>query len=601
MAVPAAGAAGTRVEITGEGVELATGVQFAGGGGPATVLQAGPGRLRVLVPVVARTGPLRVLLPGRVLACAAPFRVLPSLGPLPQPTGRPGTELRLAGTGLAHARQLRFGTVFADPDTLVREPGGTWILARVPSGAPPGPITVFTPDGQASAPGIFTVAYQVPLITGMEPSRGLPGSTVVLTGEHLEEVTELRYRDIPLGPGSYGVDLPPDGGPATLVARLPFRAANGAFTARNPAGHRDGPSFQVLRPATRALWLEQPLVRSVDPFSGVLRGDPELMLLDFPGRNRTRQYLQFQWPRAPIFHAYHPYTPDPGPLGKLRPGHEWPRVVINLQLPAEFLEAVPAPLLEPLRTLGFPAEQADLFCVSQDQPYDAPLLFRPHYWLYPDTPAEGLATESRQTALGIWAATPDLHLVGHSPGAFLPPSAATVTTVHPTAGPPMGNQTPSAIISSPNNLRMTGFDPQHTRVCWSLVYDGVRPGVPPRAAITLHLLLNDQDQRGLEALARRVFRLRDLAEAMQHDLPASPATTALLALLDPGKARGETKGEGETKRTSETRAEAETKDEAETKGETETQRHGETKREGGSRSGTAEAPGTPGPEPPVQP
>jgi len=538
---------------------------------PACSSPAGPGRLWVQVPDAARTGPLRVLLPGRALACAAPFRVLPSLGPLPQPAARPGTELRLAGTGLAQARQVRFGTVFADPGTLVQGPGGTWILARVPPGAPPGRITVFTPDGQASTPDVFTVDYQAPVITGMKPPRGLPGSSVVLTGEHLEGVTELRYQDVPLGPGSYGVSVPTGGGPATLVARIPFRAGSGAFSVRNPAGRSDGPEFRVLRPATRAKWLEQPLVRSADPFSGALRGDPELILLDFPSRNRIRQYLQFQWPRAPIFHAYHPYTPDQSPLGKLRPGHDWPRAVIHLQLPAEFLAAVPAPLLEQLRTLGFPPEQADLFCVSQDQPYDAPLLFRPHYWLYPDTPAEGLATESRSTALGIWAAAPDLHLVGHPPGAFLPPSDATRTTVHPTAGGPLGNQVPSAIISSPNNLRMTGFDPHHTRVCWSLVYDGVRPGVLPRAAITRHLVLNDHDQLVVEEVARRVFTLRELVTEMHRHLPDSPATAALLALLDPAEGEGETKGEGESKH------------------------------ESGPRSGTTETPGRPGPDPAVQP
>jgi hypothetical protein len=44
--------------------------------------------------------------------------------------------------------------------------------------------------------------YLVPAVTGLAPASGVPGTEVTLTGAHLEGVTEVLYRGVPLFPGT---------------------------------------------------------------------------------------------------------------------------------------------------------------------------------------------------------------------------------------------------------------------------------------------------------------------------------------------------------------------------------------------------------------
>src|SRR5688572_23304385 len=77
-------------------------------------------------------------------AGAAPAPTVDSFSPT---SGCVGTEVEISGSGFNDVSAVRFNGVTASFDRV----SSTRVLARVPSGATTGPISVTTPDGTATS------------------------------------------------------------------------------------------------------------------------------------------------------------------------------------------------------------------------------------------------------------------------------------------------------------------------------------------------------------------------------------------------------------------------------------------------------------------
>jgi len=236
--------------------------------------------------------------------------------------------------------------------------------------------------------------------------------------------------------------------------------------------------------------------------------------LDFPVAARTRQYEELSFPKAPLFHPYHPLDLE---TGSLREDKLFCQVTLNLHLPEAFFPALPAEVRAKVKELGLKPSQVEVRVVSQDQPWLAPMLFRPHYWTDPDAPRNGTYHLSRRIQAGIFGAGPTVHFVGHTPGAWV----EAPVIVHPEADADPG----SLIVSSPENLAVAGLNPHHTQAFWTLTRCG------DRAAATLHLLLDDADQATLEGLVPVSATPRQLLDHLQTSPLGPTAVGASLKAL----------------------------------------------------------------------
>jgi len=199
------GRVGATMVITGAHLASATQVSF--GRTPAAGFTvAAADRLEATVPGRAESGPITLTTRGGV-ARSAPFAVEPVITGVAPLAGAPGTAVTIRGTGLAQVFNqtwIRIGDRWAT--VLGGNPDRTELKVAAPAGAPQGSagrVTVHTPGGQAAVSAeAFTLNYLVPAVTGLAPASGVPGTEVTLTGAHLEGVTEVLYRGVPLFPGT---------------------------------------------------------------------------------------------------------------------------------------------------------------------------------------------------------------------------------------------------------------------------------------------------------------------------------------------------------------------------------------------------------------
>ena len=334
-----------------------------------------------------------------------------------------------------------------------------------------------------------------PAITAIAPQLGSAGTEFSIHGEHFSEVTRISI-------GTAQVLAFRVENEKLIRAWLPKKAATGLVSLDSVAGFAVSPSPLRVVPATarpsRQAMLDQPFVEV--PGSR----DQHSRKLDFPELRRTAQYEVLSLPKAPVFHPYHPSGSEDG---SLQPGHDLIQFSLNLKLPAVFQEVLPPAIQARLLERGLGPDQVDMFCVSQNLPGTAALLFRPHYWTDPEAPAHGSYQSAHQVQVGIFEAAPAVHFLGHQPGTILQANIS----VHP------GEH--SIIVSSPDNLAVAGLTPLHSQSFWTLTQ------VHGRAAATLHLLLSQAEQPVWEAILLRAGTFRELL----GELKASPLAGSAIA------------------------------------------------------------------------
>ena len=302
-----------------------------------------------------------------------------------------------------------------------------------------------------------------PELTRLLPNRGYPGTEVVMEGHHLAKPLQVSYQGQPLAADRWEVQ-----GDTRILVRLPDEAQGEAILSVTHAAGTSGKYFFV-KPCVREV-LQQPFV----PVYGVLR---QVRMLDFPTYRRTTEGARLQLPTAPVFAARQ------GASAELGQG-----CALNLQLPAQFWEVLPASVQALVKELGIEPYRVAILCVSQRLGEDGGAqVFHPHAWLEAAGGTAGPHPQGFKVGVALREQAYGLHFEGHDPQAFLELAAE---------------------APFPADLAVTGLPPQGSTAFWSVTRFGAQ------AAATLHLLLSEQDHEALAGLAAHADHCWSLLEGL---------------------------------------------------------------------------------------
>ncbi len=230
---PGFGPAGTTsVTVTGANLDVSGfSVKF---GGLTAPNHSTPtfSQFTVTVPNGATNAPLTVTTADGSHTSAQVFYLPPGIsGFTPTNTG-PGSTVRITGSNFIGASALTFN---GTPATTFNVTNNTTIGAVVPSGVITGPITITTPAGTTNS-GTF-LFYGAPTIGSFNPTHGLPGTNVMISGLNFLGATKVLFGGINASftvtnNTTIGALVPPNApsGPITVVAPAGTNISAGNFT-----------------------------------------------------------------------------------------------------------------------------------------------------------------------------------------------------------------------------------------------------------------------------------------------------------------------------------------------------------------------------------
>jgi len=174
---PSDGPVGTVVTLTGTNLFNVSSVTFNGVEGTGLVTNAAGTSIMATVASGSTTGFIVVTPPSGMATTAVPFYLPPQFNnpPFVPDQGRAGTNVTLNGVNFSNATAVTFNGVSASFSNI--SPAS--IAAIVPGGALTGPVSITTPGGQVTTVQNFRVQ---PLITGFNPTSGIPGTEVTING-----------------------------------------------------------------------------------------------------------------------------------------------------------------------------------------------------------------------------------------------------------------------------------------------------------------------------------------------------------------------------------------------------------------------------------
>ena len=186
-ATPMSGRAGTNVIIKGNNLLGALSVQFGGLNATDFNVLSNQG-IRVTVPSDTTNGKIRVNTPGGSAETATQFTVPPTIFGFTPGFGPENSSIVITGANfLAGTPKVYFNGVQAATPTDVTFGK---LTAKVPVGATTGPLTITTTNGSHESAMLF---YLPPTITGVTPTRGEPGTVVLITGKNLTNATAVSF------------------------------------------------------------------------------------------------------------------------------------------------------------------------------------------------------------------------------------------------------------------------------------------------------------------------------------------------------------------------------------------------------------------------
>lgn len=219
---PPAGPVGTSVTIFGANFNAGTpAVRFNG------VQAANPtgvtfGQLTAVVPAGATTGPITITTTNGEATSPTNFFLPPAITSFTPSNGPPGSLVVVTGVNFTAASAVTFD---GEPAAAFYVTNNRTLGAVIPFDVTTGPISVTTPGGVANSTARF---YGVPVINVFAPTRGLPGTNVVLTGENFLDATAVRFG------GSNSVFNVVNN--TTINATVPANAQTGPITVIAPGG-----------------------------------------------------------------------------------------------------------------------------------------------------------------------------------------------------------------------------------------------------------------------------------------------------------------------------------------------------------------------------
>jgi uncharacterized repeat protein (TIGR03806 family) len=167
-------------------------------------------------------------------------------------SGTAGTAVTIDGSNFAGATAVSFN---GTPGS-VTVASATTITTSVPAGATSGTITVTSPNGSGSSPGVFIVgaAPPAPTITAISPTSGSIGTTIILTGSGLTATSLVAFN------GTAAIfSVISD---SEVIATVPTGATSGTISVTTPGGVATSATFTVVAVGT------VPLITAISPGTG---------------------------------------------------------------------------------------------------------------------------------------------------------------------------------------------------------------------------------------------------------------------------------------------------------------------------------------------
>ncbi|MBO0938965.1 IPT/TIG domain-containing protein [Fibrella sp. HMF5335] len=226
---PRRAAVGRRMVLKGQNLKDGV-VQFAGAAAPAV----NDGRnedteLWVIVPNDAQTGQFTVttdapeVFPSELFT---PIRPVTNIAFTPA-SGKAGAEIVVTGQVIDDVTDVRFGGGASLSASFRKE--ATSLRVIIPANATDGTICLTNPAGIACSVAKFNV-YQLVSGLAFTPKTGKTGTEITFTGQHLSDVTEVRFGAGNSSPATFRLVG------NTLVATLPPDATTGTVCLTTPAG-----------------------------------------------------------------------------------------------------------------------------------------------------------------------------------------------------------------------------------------------------------------------------------------------------------------------------------------------------------------------------
>ncbi|MFN0084369.1 MAG: hypothetical protein ACKVX9_03170, partial [Blastocatellia bacterium] len=237
---PDRGPAGTQVIITGKDFTGVTGIKFANNLTASFKVDSDT-QITTVVPVGVATGAVSIIKPdcGEIPGALFTSPLCPTFGSLDPPSAVAGTQIRINGNNLTGVNSVKFANNVAAQFTVT---SNNVITATVPAGAITGPITLGKPDCVDVATSTFTVT-PCPSVSGLSPSAGQVGSTLIINGVGFTGVTAVRFNNNSIS-ASFTINSD-----TQITATVPSGAATGAITiVKTPCPNATSAIFTVQPP-----------------------------------------------------------------------------------------------------------------------------------------------------------------------------------------------------------------------------------------------------------------------------------------------------------------------------------------------------------------
>ena len=155
-----------------------------------------------------------------------------------------GSQAVLAGSGFADAVSVNINGVFITDFTVNSD---TRITCQIPSTAITGPIAVSTKQETGTSTATYAV---IPQITGLNPTAGAPGSTVVLTGSGFVGATQLLFGTETAGSDGHSTFTVDSANQITAIIGINATSATPSLAASGLSSipTADSPVFTVTAP-----------------------------------------------------------------------------------------------------------------------------------------------------------------------------------------------------------------------------------------------------------------------------------------------------------------------------------------------------------------
>lgn len=208
-------AGGTAVQVTGSGLDRATGLQFDGIAAAAWSYSAADGKIHAITPahasgaatvsVTSDLGPSTINV--SFTYTTAPPPSVTSLAPKKGPLAG-GNTVVITGSGFTGTTQVRFGQDNTSPSFVVDSDTQITAVAPASAGGFTGTVNVYVTNAMGTSPNVSNAWYTYvarPWVQTISPRAGptTGGNTVTITGVSLRDATAVLFGSVPAASFSY--------------------------------------------------------------------------------------------------------------------------------------------------------------------------------------------------------------------------------------------------------------------------------------------------------------------------------------------------------------------------------------------------------------